>query len=123
MKCARTRHVEEMRGKDIRNSEELNSQKQKQSQYQQSVDQTLNAKMMDGNNEIFKHDAEFPRIQDSRCSRSGSATREGGQGGDPELTTTIRKSVTTNECYSEKFNPIDTFLTMTPLESGRKGRM
>ena len=52
-----------MHGKDIRNSdrnsEELNSQKRKQSQYQKSVDQTLNAKIMDENNEIFKHDTEF----------------------------------------------------------------
>ena len=76
----RTRNVEEMPGKDIRNSEELNSQKQKQNQYQQSANQTLHAKMMDENNEIFKHDTEFPRIQDSFCS-------------DPKLTTTIRKSV------------------------------
>ena len=57
LKCVRTRHVEEMHGKDIRNSdrnsEELNIQKQKQSQYQKSLDQTLNAKMMDENNEIF----------------------------------------------------------------------
>ena len=62
LRCVRTRHVEEMHGKDIRNSDrnsELNSQKQKQSQHQKSVDQTLNAKMMDENNEIFKHDTEF----------------------------------------------------------------
>ena len=45
--------------KDIRNSEEVKSQKQKQSQYQKSMDQTLNAKMMDENNETFKHDTEF----------------------------------------------------------------
>ena len=55
----RGKQVEEMHGKDIRNSEELKSQKQKQSQYQKSTDQTLNAKMMDENNEIFKHDTEF----------------------------------------------------------------
>ena len=57
LKCVRTRHVEEVHGKDIRNSdrnsEELNSHKQKQSQHQKSVDQTLNAKMMDENNEFF----------------------------------------------------------------------
>ena len=61
LKCVRTRHVEQMHGKDIRNSEELNSQKKKQSQ------------------------------MDER-----SATCEDGQGGDPELTTTIRKSVIIN---------------------------
>ena len=37
----------------------LKSQKQKQSQYQKSTGQTLNAKMMDENNEIFKHHTEF----------------------------------------------------------------
>ena len=44
----RGKQVEEMHGKDIRNSEELKSQKQ-----------TLHAKLMDENNETFKHDAEF----------------------------------------------------------------
>ena len=57
LRCVRTRHVEEVHGKDIRNSdrnsEELNSRKQKQSQHQKSMDQTLNAKMMDENNEFF----------------------------------------------------------------------
>ena len=62
LKCARTRH-EEMHGKDVLNSEELNSEKQKQSPYQKSMDQTLNAKMMDENNEIFKHDTEFHEIR------------------------------------------------------------
>ena len=46
LKCVRARQVEEMHGKDIRTSEELKSQKQKQSQYQKSMDQTLNAKMI-----------------------------------------------------------------------------
>ena len=55
----RGKQVEELHGKDIRNSEELRSQKQNQSQYQKSMDQTLNAKMMDENNETFKHDTEF----------------------------------------------------------------
>ena len=55
----RGKQVEEMHGKDIRNSEELKSQKQKQSQCRKKLDQTLNAKMMDENNEIFKHDTEF----------------------------------------------------------------
>ena len=48
-----------MHGKNIRNSDELNSQKRKQSQYQKSMDKTLNANMMDENNDIFKHDTEF----------------------------------------------------------------
>ena len=52
-----------------------------------------------------------------------SATCEDGQGGDPELTTTIRKSVIINEFESDKFNPNDTILTMTPTESSRKARM
>ena len=50
----RAREVEEMHGKDdIRNSEELKNQKQKQSAYPKSMDPTLNAKMMDENNETF----------------------------------------------------------------------
>ena len=55
----RGKQVEELHGKDICNSGELKSQKQKQSQYQKSMDQTLNAKMLDENNETFKHDTEF----------------------------------------------------------------
>ena len=48
-----------MHGKNFRNSDELNSQKRKQSQYQKSMDKTLNSNMMDENNDIFKHDTEF----------------------------------------------------------------
>ena len=59
LKCVRTRHVEQMHGKDIRIYEELNSQNQKQRSVSESMDQTLNAKMMDENNEFFKHDTEF----------------------------------------------------------------
>ena len=55
----RGKQVEEMLGKDTRNSDELKSQNQKQSQYQKSPDETLNAKMMDENNDTFKHDTEF----------------------------------------------------------------
>ena len=52
--CVCARQDEEMHGKDdIRNSEELNNQKQKQSAYPKSMDPTLNAKMMDENNETF----------------------------------------------------------------------
>ena len=98
-----------MHGKDIRNSEEL-------SQYQKSMDQTLNATTIDENNETFKHDT-------SMCSRSRSATCEDGQGSDPELTTTIRNSVVINEYQSDMVTPNDTILTMTPAESSRKGRM
>ena len=36
---------------------------------------------------------------------------------------TIRKSVIITEFESDKFNPNDTILTMTPTESSRKGRM
>ena len=53
------KQVEEMHGEDIRNSEEVKSQKQKQSKCQKSTDQTLNAKMMDENNETFNRDIEF----------------------------------------------------------------
>ena len=55
----RGKQVEETHGRDICNSEELKSQKQKQRQYQKSMDQTLNAKMLDESNETFKHDTEF----------------------------------------------------------------
>ena len=55
------------------------------------------------------------------CSRRRSATCEDDQGGDPELTKTIGKSVIINEYDSHKINPNDTILTMTPLESSRKG--
>ena len=51
--------MEEMHRKDIRNSEEVKSQKQKQSQYQKCMDQTLKAKMKVENNETFKHNTEF----------------------------------------------------------------
>ena len=50
------RQFEEMHGKDMRNSEELKNQNQKQSPYPKSMDLTLNAKMMDEFNKIFKHD-------------------------------------------------------------------
>ena len=55
----RGKQVEEMHGKDIRNSGEVKSQKQKQSQYQEGVNQTLKAKMKDENSETFKHDTGF----------------------------------------------------------------
>ena len=59
--AASSRHYAEVRvlAKDIRKSEELKSPKQKQSQYQKNMDQTLNAKMTDENNEIFKNDTQF----------------------------------------------------------------
>ena len=50
----RAREAEEMHGKDIRNSKELKNQKQKQSPYQKSIGPTLNAKMMEENNESFQ---------------------------------------------------------------------
>ena len=50
----RGKQVEEMHGKDIRNSEELKSQKQKQSQYQKSTDQTLNAQLMEREQRDFQ---------------------------------------------------------------------
>ena len=53
-KCTCGKQVEEMHGKNIHNSEQLKSQMQKQSQYQKSMDQTLNAKMRDENNEHFQ---------------------------------------------------------------------
>ena len=102
----RGRQVEEVHGKDIRISEELKSQRQKQSQYQKSMNQTL----------TFKHDTEF---HDFRTAAAAQAC----EGGDPELTTTIRKSVIINEYDSDKASPNDTILTTTPLESSRKGRM
>ena len=54
----RGKQAEGMHGKDIRNSQEVKSQKQKQRQYQKIMDQTPNAKMMDENSETFKHDTE-----------------------------------------------------------------
>ena len=54
------------------------------------------------------------------CSRGRSATCEDDQGGDPELTMSIRKSVIINEYEFDKVNPNDTILTMTPLESNSK---
>ena len=107
----RGKQVEEMHGKDIRNSEELKSQKQKQSQHQKSMDQTLNAKMMDENNETFKHDTEFHEFRTAVAAVADLATCEDGQGGDPELTTTIRTSVSINEYESDKASPNDTILT------------
>ena len=68
----RGKQVEEMHGQDIRNSEELKSQKQEQCQ--QSMDQTLNVKMMDDNNEIFKHDIVVEGA-DLSSSTSTSLTR------------------------------------------------
>ena len=118
----RGKQVEEMHGKDIRLSEELKSQKQKQIQYQKSTDQTLNAKMMDENNVIFKHDTEFHEFRtaveagaDMQHARMAKKVTE--------LTTTIRESVIINEHESHKVSPNDTILTTTPLESSRKGRM
>ena len=55
----RGKQVEEMHGKDICNSKELKNEKQKQSPYQISMDQTRNTKMMDENNGTLKHDTEF----------------------------------------------------------------
>ena len=106
----RGKQIVEMHAKDIRNSEELKSQKKKQSQFQKSMDQTLNAKMRDDNNETVKHEK-------SMCSRCRSAACEDGQGGDPEVTTTIRKSVIINEYESHKASQNDTILTITSLES------
>ena len=59
------------------------------------MDQTLNAKMKDEHNETFKHDTEFHEFRTAVAA--GAATCEDGQGGDPELTTTIRKSVNNTE--------------------------
>ena len=83
------------------------------------MDQTLNAKM----NETFKHDTEFHEFRIAVAARGRSATCEDGQGEDPELTTTIRKSVIINGYESDKASPKDTIRTTTPLESSRKGRM
>ena len=123
MKCVRARQVEEVHGKDIRNSEELKSQKQKQSQYQKSMDQTLNAKMMDENNEILKHDTEFHKFRiavpagaDLQHARMAKEVTQSSPW-------TIRKSVIITEYESDKINPNDTILIMTPLESSRKGRV
>ena len=88
----RGKQVEEMHGQDIRNSEELKSQKQEQCQ--QSMDQTLNVKMMDDNNEIFKHD-----IVVEGADLSSSTRYE-----------------------SDKASPNNTILTRTPLESSNKRR-
>ena len=87
--------------------DEVKSQKQKQSPYQKSMVQTLNAKRWTRTTKLSNTTL--------RSTNSGH-----GQGGDPELTMTIRKSVIINEYESDKINPSDTILTMTPLESSRK---
>ena len=78
----RGKQVDEMHGKDIRNSEELKSQKQKQRQFQKSIDKALNAKMMDDNTETFKHDTQFHEFRTAVAAGGRSATCVGGQGGD-----------------------------------------
>ena len=86
------------------------------------MDQTLNAKTMDENNETFKHDTEFHEFRTAWHvqSRSRSATCEDDQGGDAELSMTIRKNVIIKEYESDTINPNDTILTMNLLESSRK---
>ena len=121
--CAQGKLKRCLHGKDIRNSEELKSQKQKQRQYQKSMDQTLNAKMMDENNGTFSNTALSSTNSGQLLQQVRSATCEDGQGGDPEVTTTVRKSVIINEYESDKASSNDTILTTTPLESNRKGRM
>ena len=49
--------------------------------------------------------------------QNGSSTCGVGQGGDPELTTTIRKSAIINEHVSGKAIPNGTLLTATDLEN------
>ena len=117
----RGKQADGMYGKDIRDSEELKSQKQKQSQHQKSMDQTLNAKMKDENNETFTHDTEFHEFWIAVAA--GASTCKDGQGGDSELTTTIRKSVNITEYESDKINSNDPILTMTSTKSRRKGRI
>ena len=85
------------------------------------MDQTLNAKMKNENSETFKHDTEFHEFR--TAAAAGAATCEDGQGGDPELTTTIRKSVNIPEYESDKINSNDPILTMTSTASSRKGRI
>ena len=121
--CAQGKLKRCLHGKDIRNSEELKSQKQKQRQYQKSMDQTLNAKMMDENNGTFSNTALSSTNSGQLLQQGRSATCEDGQGGDPEVTTTVRKNVIINEYESDKASPNDTILTTTPFESNRKGRM
>ena len=65
-------------------------------------DQTLNAKMNDEKNENFKHDTVFHEFR--IVVAAGAATCEDGQRGDPERTTTIRKSVNITEYESDKIN-------------------
>ena len=88
--------VQEMYGKDIRNSEEVKSQKQKQSQYQ---------KNMDENNETFKHDTELHKFRTACAAGADLQPCEDDHRGDPELTMTIRKSVIINEYESDQINP------------------
>ena len=85
------------------------------------MDQTLNAKMKDENNETFEHDTELHEFRTAVAA--GAATCEDGQEGDPERTTTVRKSVSITEYESDKINSNDPILTMTSKESSRKGRI
>ena len=103
----RGKQVEEMHGKDIRNSEELKSERQKQGQYQRSVDQTLNAKMMDGN-EIFEHDTEFHEFRTAVAARANlQHARMAKEVTQEQLTTTVSKNVIINEYESDKASPHD----------------
>ena len=70
--------------------------------YQKSMDQTLNAKMMNENNETFKHDTEFHEFRTARAA--GADLQHARMTKD---TMTIRKSVIINEYESDKINPND----------------
>ena len=72
------------------------------------MDQTLNAKMKDENNETFKRDADFHEFRTAVAA--GAAT-------------TIRKSVNITEYESDKINSNDPILTMPSKESSWKGRI
>ena len=87
------------------------------------MDQTLNAKKMDENSDTFEHDTEFHEFRTAVAAVNRSATCEDGQGGDQELTKTIRTSIIINEYESNKASPNDTILTTTPVESSRKRKM
>ena len=112
-----------MHGKDIHKYEELKSPKAEAKSASDKYESDTERQDDGREQRDFQTRHCVQRIQDSYCSRSRFATCEDGHGGDPELTTTIRKSVIINEYEFGMASPNDTILTMTPLESSRKGRM
>ena len=63
----------------------------------------------------MKGHPQFRRSEESKAEAKSISVKYGRDA------VTIRKGVIINEYESDKINPNDTILTMTPLESSRKG--